>query len=433
MNREMNTRLEPQAASGVIPLAGKLIAATPVTRASFFGFYDICPWSPGGDEVVLLTCPADYLRMPEGETADVTVWNPQSNALRKVAETVGWNWQHGARQRWLSDGSILFNDVQGGRQCSRVVSPRGDVQRTYDISVSALHPDESYGVSANYARLKALYSTYGYGAATNEHIGNGADEDGMWRLNLLTGEVSLMLSYAVICDKLNLTYSPGMFVTHPDFAPSGGKFAFFLIQGGGAGTSLMRLLVYEPLTDTLALISEEKVSHPAWIDDDRLWVWARESSAVKLLARSGLLSLPGSAMVIRLARKFQGAARNALLSEGFFVYSTAGRNEKTRVAPNLLTEDGHFSRHPVHELMLGDTYPDATGHLTLILYSLKTGRRIEVARIFHGVATAVPAMRCDLHPRWNRDGTRISVDYCENGVRRMAIFDATAAIVAAGH
>jgi hypothetical protein len=429
----VNTRIHEIATGGVIPLAGKLIAATPLAQASFFGFYDICPWSPAGAEVVLLSCPAGYLQMPMGEKADVCVWTPQSNTLRIVAETSGWNWQHGARQRWLSDGSILFNDVQSSRQCSRVVSPDGRVLRTFDMSVSALHPHETYGVSANYARLAKLYSSYGYGGATNTHLGNGPDDDGMWRLDLRTGEVSLMLSYTTICDRLKLAYSPGMFITHPDFSPSGAKFAFFLIQGGGAGTSMMRLLVFEPGTDSLALITEEKASHPAWIDDNRLWVWARESSAMKMISRSGVLSLPGIGIAIRLVRKFQGTARNALLSEGFFIYSTTSGNEKERIAPDLLTEDGHFSRHPVHELMLGDTYPDATGHLTLILYSLKTGRRIEVARIFHGVATEALALRCDLHPRWNRNGTQISVDYCENGVRRMAIFDATEAIAAAGH
>lgn len=426
-------RIEQQVANGVIPLAGTLIASTPAAQASFFGFYDICPWSPVGSEVVLLTCPADYLQMPAGQVADVSIWNPQLNTLRRVGGTAGWNWQHGARQRWLRDGSILFNDVRNGRQCSRVVSSQGATLRTYDISVSALHPNETYGVSANYARLSKLYATYGYGSATNAHIGDGADEDGMWRLDLRTGDVNLLLSYAEICNRLNLAYSPGMFVTHPDFAPSGSRFAFFLIQGGGAGTSLIRLLVFEPDSGALTLITGEKASHPAWIDDNRLWVWARESSAMKVIARSGLLALPGMGAAVRLARKFQGTARNALLSEGFFIYSTNNRSERIRIAPTLLTADGHFSRHPVHELMLGDTYPDATGYLTLILYSLETGRRIDIARVFHGVATELPSLRCDLHPRWNRDGTLVSVDYCDNGVRRMAIFDAKAAVAAAGH
>jgi hypothetical protein len=195
----------------------------------------------------------------------------------------------------------------------------------------------------------------------------------------------------------------------------------------------MRLLTYEPATRDLKLVSAEKASHPAWIDDNRLWSWARESSAMRMISRSGLLSLPGVGMAARLARRFQGAARNAMLSEGFFIYETANGNRKTRIGPGLLTEDGHYSRHPVHELMLGDTYPDSTGNLTLVLYSLQTGRRIEVARVFHGVATRDPALRCDLHPRWSRDGTRISFDFCENGVRRMAIFDATEAIAASGH
>jgi len=420
-----------KSAFDMIPVAGGLVAATSADRASFFGFYDICPWSPEDDEIVLLTCPPDYLEMPAGEKAEVQIWNPERDTFRKIGETAGWNWQHGARTRWLKDGTVLFNDVEDDRQCARVVSAEGGALRTYDTAVSALHPDETYAVAANYARLAEFYPTYGYGAARNPQIGEGDDADGLWRLDMATGEVSLMLSYRRICADFGLTYSRGMFVTHPDFSPSGRKIAFFLIEAGGAGTTFMRLLVYDADADTLLLVSEEKASHPAWIDDNRLWVWARESSAMKLVTKSGLLSLPGVGLLARLARRFKGARRNALLSEGFFIYETDHGSKKTRIAPALLTEDGHFSRHPVHEVMLGDTYPDDSGYLTLLLHSLATGRRVEVARIFHGVETDDPMLRCDLHPRWNRAGNRVSVDVCSGGVRRVAIIDVTPAIAAA--
>src|SRR5687767_11064047 len=89
-----------------------LEAATPVTEANFFGFYDICPFSPDDTELVHLSCPRDFLGMPAGEAAQVRVWNPEQRQFRDVGSTTAWNWQHGARQRWLDDGSILFNDLE---------------------------------------------------------------------------------------------------------------------------------------------------------------------------------------------------------------------------------------------------------------------------------------------------------------------------------
>lgn len=412
----------------IIPITGELIALTPDSASTFFGFYDICPWSYQQNELVVLSVPKDFQKMPHGEPADVVVWNIDTNVSNSVGHTQGWNWQHGARQQWLKNGSILYNDVIQGAQFSKVVDKKGGLINTFEMTVSALHPNETYGVSTNYAKLAKYYSAYGYASAHNDHIGEKPSEDGLWRVDLQSGKVDLLLSYAEICETLSLEYSPSMFVSHPDFSPSGKYVEFFLIQEGGAGTSFMRLLVFNTDTNVLSLITDEKASHPAWIDDAQLWSWARESSAMKALSRSGLLTLPGMSLLARLVRKFHGKARNALLSEGFFIYNVISSKKKIRVAPQLLIEDGHFSRHPHKPLMLGDTYPNEKGYLTLVLFSLETNVRVEVAKIYHGVVTALLSLRCDLHPRWNRDGTQISVDLSWNGVRHVAIFDATKAI-----
>jgi hypothetical protein len=406
---------------------GQLLHVTPGNHASFFGFYDICPWSYDNERVVMLTSPADFLLHPSGQKAGVAIWNPETGTIDTISETCGWNWQHGARQRWLRDGSILFNDVIAGNQCShRIYADSRKV--TYPMSISALHPNEQFGISANYSRLAQYYSTYGYSNATNGHIGRGAVDDGFWKLELEKGSFDCWISYEEICEALKIDYSPTMFVTHPDFSPIGDRFEFFLIQDNGAGTALMRLVVYDLKSRTFTLISEEKASHPTWIDDFRLWSWARESSAMKAISRSGLLMVPGMGLVAKLVRRFQGRLRNTLLSEGFFIYDLKDQNKRKRIGATLLTEDGHYSRHPSLPILVGDTYPDATGYLTLLVFSLVTGNRVEVARVKHDVRSSDLSLRCDLHPRWNRDGTEISVDICIEGVRRVAIFDASAAI-----
>ncbi|RYD60980.1 MAG: hypothetical protein EOP58_15515, partial [Sphingomonadales bacterium] len=357
-------------AKGVKPLAGELLAATSLEMANFFGFYDICPFSPDDREIVHLSCPGDFLRMPAGEKALVRVWTPETGQYRTVGETIGWNWQHGARQRWLKDGSILFNDVEDGRQVARIVTAAGEAVRTLDSAVGALNPQETLGVAGNYARLAKLYETYGYAAASNAHIGAGAEDDGLWSIDIASGSARVLLSYARLCADLGITYSDGLFVTHPDFSPSGDQVAFFLIENGHAGTSTMRLLVYTFSTDTVILVTGEKASHPAWISDTELWTWARESAALKMLTRGKFLSYPGVSLLVRFARKFRGVARNALLSEGFFIYRLGKESGKTRIATSLLTEDGHYSKHPTANVMLGDTYPDDSNYLTLLVYSL---------------------------------------------------------------
>jgi Tol biopolymer transport system component len=71
--------------------------------------------------------------------------------------------------------------------------------------------------------------------------------------------------------------------------------------------------------------------------------------------------------------------------------------------------------------VLTDTYPDATQHRTLLLYRWNTGERIDIGR-FHA-----PPMewqiRCDLHPRWSRDGRQVCIDSIHEGTRQMYVID----------
>jgi hypothetical protein len=300
------------------------------------------------------------------------------------------------------------------------------------MSVGALNPQETLAVSGNYERLATYYDTYGYHAAKNSHIEQSENGDGLWAVDIVTGEVRLKVSYARLCDVVGCAYTPSMFVSHPDFSPDGDALCFFLITAGPADTSYMRLMLYRFSTDTLVQIAEEKASHPAWIDDRRLWGWARTSGALRMVSRGGLLALPGVRPMARLARKMLGTAANGLLSEGFFVFDLESEISRTPIAPDLLTEDGHYSKHQRYELMLGDTYPDETNYLTLLLFSLTESRRIPLARVLHDVRTEDPRLRCDLHPRWDRSGTRVCFDFLEGGVRRLGIADVSEGVAAAG-
>lgn len=414
-------------------ISSELIAATPTTEAHFFGFYDICPFSPDDDEIVLLSCAADFRRMPKGEVAEVRIWNVRDGQAHTIGETRAWNWQHGARQRWLRDGTLLYNDLEAGRQVARHVTRTGELIRTIPMAIGALNSQETFGVAANYERLALYYDTYGYLAARNDHIPLTETDDGLWSIDFASGEVKLLLSFATIADRTGYSYLPSTFVSHPDFAPDGDALTFFHIDAGDNNTSYMRLFFYRISTDELKLIADEKVSHPAWIDNDRLWTWARQSAVLKLASRGRLLQIPGIRPLARFARRLMGGSANALLAEGFFVYEPNNGFIRKRIAASHITEDGHFSKHPSFDLLLGDTYPDAEeNRLTLLLYSLQHDLRVPLARVLHDVAVDDIRLRCDLHPRWDRSGDRACFDFMYKGVRRVGVADVRRGIELAG-
>ena len=79
--------------------------------------------------------------------------------------------------------------------------------------------------------------------------------------------------------------------------------------------------------------------------------------------------------------------------------------------------------------MVTDTYPDRNRRTCLMLHEWGTGKVIESAW-----AASPPELedevRCDLHPRWSRDGKRICIDSADGGARQMYVLDVSRIIEA---
>src|SRR4029079_7025782 len=87
------------------------------------------------------------------------------------------------------------------------------------------------------------------------------------------------------------------------------------------------------------------------------------------------------------------------------------------------TSDGHPSFSPVdNNIFITDTYPDRYRLSTLILYACKSNMRIDLARLKQPLQFK-NELRCDLHPRWNRSGTKICFDSAHSGMRSLCTID----------
>jgi Tol biopolymer transport system component len=72
--------------------------------------------------------------------------------------------------------------------------------------------------------------------------------------------------------------------------------------------------------------------------------------------------------------------------------------------------------------ILNDTYPDSHGMQELYLYHVPTSRRVSLAR-FRALLGYEAELRCDLHPRFSRDGRRVFVDSAHEGGRQVYMID----------
>jgi len=135
--------------------------------------------------------------------------------------------------------------------------------------------------------------------------------------------------------------------------------------------------------------SEYQISHPLWRDDRHIVVWGPHENKIH-----------------------------------YHLYEDASGGEVRVIGDGVLTENGHMSFSPSDpHWLLSDTYPDSdTSVRELFLYDVDTERRISIGSFYTNPLLS-KENRCDLHPRWRRDGQEVCIDSIHEGDRRIYVVD----------
>ncbi len=415
-----------------------VIAETPETAAHFFGFHDVSPWNPADDRLAVLRVRGDVLGVPDGaDVAEVCLWRPDTGAIDAIGETTAWNWQQGARAQWLPGGNrLIYNTLHDGRVGAVIHDLDTGTDRALPGPIGALSPDGAFSIAPDYGRLARHWPAYGYGGSVEPgSIGETAPaDDGLWRMDLQSGDVRLLVSVAEAVDH-DRNSPPGAyhFLSHASFSPSGRRLTFLHRYFTADGASYTRLFVGDKNARDLRILAEEKVSHFDWLDDDTLVVWTRPGGGRLAAARrSGLLANPLILPFVKIARKLKPGLKQALLKEFYFKIPVDDPGARAPIAPGLLEQDGHPMFSPDRRWMLTDTYADGQGMQTLILFDMDAKARIDIGRFAHQPGSDNSDLKCDLHPRWNRAGTQVCVDAARRGTRQCLIVDASSIVGEAG-
>ena len=138
-----------------------------------------------------------------------------------VMETRAWNFQEAAMAHWLTNekDTFVINDFCDGKFVAVVRNWRTGAERVIPHPVSAVSDDGAWALSINYARLYLTRPDYGY-------AGEGQDprrgvvfpkDDGLWRVDLKTGEAKLLVSCAAVRDMVPaLSCPPVEMISQPE-------------------------------------------------------------------------------------------------------------------------------------------------------------------------------------------------------------------------
>lgn len=209
----------------------KPLCLTPGAGSYFFGYYEKSPWSPSGKR--LLACRASFEdRSPSSEDIlELGVIDLfEGTTFRPFTTTRAWNWQQGCILQWLDEEHVVFNDRREGRFVAVVVNLLSGQERLLPRPVYTVVPGGKSAVSLNFARLHRLRPGYGYAGVidTHAHINAPAD-DGVWLMDMTTGEASLIYSVAQAREALgdDAPKSGQHWFNHAQVSPGGKRLAFF--------------------------------------------------------------------------------------------------------------------------------------------------------------------------------------------------------------
>ena len=370
-------------------------AVTKGPKHHFFGYYDKCPWDKTGR--YLLANEIDFIdRQPKpGEKLTVGMVDLQdNNRYIPFDKTAAWCWQQGTILQWLGtapDREVIYNSIEKGKYVSVIRDVKSGKTRTLPLPVYDVSEDGTQAVTLDFARLNRLRPGYGYATLPEQFKNDPAPKQlGIWHMDTKTGKNKLIVSLHQLANNQADERFKGAYhwVNHLLFNPSGTRVIFLHRWSRKPRGWYTRLYTVNPDgTDLRLVIDTGMVSHFDWKDDHTILAWSRT--------------------------KKQG--------DHFYLFDERN-GDATVTGANILKRDGHCSYSPNRKWILNDTYPDKQRMQTLMVLRANDLKRFDLGKFFLPRKLTGP-FRCDLHPRWNRDGTQICFDSGHGPTRQMYVVD----------
>ena len=387
------------AVSKKVKCEGNVVRMSPADKEHeyFFGYYDKSPWDATGRYMICMRAKDTWSDPDPLDTADIMLIDTEdSNWVRKVATTHTWNVQQGCMAQWLGPdfkSRILYNDMRDGKYCSVVLDIDTGEERVLPMPAYTVSADGKTALSLDFSRLHSLRLGYGYAALPEETKDvTLPDTTAVWKMDIETGEVTELLKYT---DFANFQPRPEMQevgsvhkVNHLMLSPNGKRFMVLYRWLCGQRKYTRLITCNVDGTDMYVLSDDDMVSHCYWKNDEEIIAFERKKE----------------------------------FGPGYYLMK-----DKTQEWKHLWTQlsnDGHPSYCPVdNHLVVTDSYPNRARVADIKLLrddDIDAKQMKVIARVFAPFKYDNDT-RCDLHPRWSKDGKKVCFDSVFEGHRGLYI------------
>lgn len=372
---------------------------SPTDGEYFFGYYDLQPfWE--NLHLTHRTTFADRLQK-RGDKAEVGILDMNTATYEKLDETAAWNFQQGAMLQWNPAAptcEIIYNCMIDGAYAAAIMDIHTGKTRYLDRPVANVSPKGDYALSINFSRLYNFRPGYGYADIPDPFFyKNHSDCDGVFLIDMKTGKSKLIVSLDEIWNFTHEAFGDTdqkMIINHITFNTDGTRFLMLSRNFHPAGENHKTAIITAGINgDDLFLLSDYGVqSHYHWYDAEHVIFF---SDGKELDCTAGW----ANTYVLR-DKTYEGR----IVSNGWFV------------------RDNHMSYSPDRRYLLTDTYTDLQNMQPLRVYDIENDICAELGK-FYSLPRCVEDIRCDLHPRWNENGSLISFDSTHEGRRGIYLVD----------
>lgn len=374
-------------------------------------YFAINAWSP--DNRYLLALETDLKdKLPDGEPCTLGLVDlADDNRFIPVTTTRCWNFQEAAMAHWLPWGRdmIVFNDIRDGRFCAVVMNWRTKEERHCPFPVSAVSEDGTWALSINYARLFLTRPDYGY-AGDGQDPRKGVvfpEDDGLWRVNLKTGEAKLIVSCAAVKDMV------------PAVGPSGMSYICHTVISKD-----MKRVYFLSRSVEESMEGVKKFKGVNWFTT--AFTCNADGSNIRRCFPDGW----GSSHFNWKPALSERDARTMIVTCKWLnkIYThveiTVGEEDYPRqVGGKEMDFDGHCIYSPDGKFVLSDGYWDGNFFRHWKIVRLADMKVRGIGDFFVPEPYRDVYCRCDLHPRWRPDGRQLGFNSVHEGSRQIYVMD----------
>ncbi len=294
------------------------------------------------------------------------------------------------------ESEIIYNDRIKNDIVSVVMDVNTGRKRELPRPVNAVSYNGKFALSLTYGRLGRLRKVVGYAGIEDPNPGHPhPDNDGIFLLDLKTGESKLIVSIEEVYDIIKASHpeleNEHMWFNHTVFNRNDTRF-FFLVRTRKSDMGLETGMFTANLDGSelrQVIPYGSSVSHFDWRNDKE---------------------------IIATFKLFNDKRVHVLFTDG--------RDDYMRLGDGCLDFDGHCTFAPDQQWLVTDYKINRLLKQSLIIYNVEFNQCFTLTTIDMKEKKYISGdLRCDFHPRWNREGNAICFDAISpvDGTRQLHI------------